>query len=179
MPQNLNRLEKQWNSPLEHLKILFLSSVDRTTLAATDLTEALLNTNPVSPFLHIGSSQLVALSKISNLFQYLPKQTGAPPRVVQTSSTSIIIKTSSPRLDTPVPPRVENRITIPYPKVGTTKSLLPTIPFYHTAQCMARVNKPTEPQKTIMITQKEEKNQNELTQLFYGLGVIEGQYRFE
>ena len=47
---------------------LFISSVDRSALAAAQLTEALLQPNTEAPFTEIGETQLEALSQLSTIF---------------------------------------------------------------------------------------------------------------
>ena len=167
-----------------HKKMPFMSSTYRATLAASYLTEALLHPNPVAPFAHIGKIHLESLRKLATLFQALLTKPGAPTRVVHVSPTQRLIKPEPPRVETPAPPRVAHRITAPYPRVVTPNTPVPTMPSHCTTQLMARSNLPTEPHKTIMISQKEVKiisalNHQDLTHLFSGPGAIEYQYRFK
>lgn len=45
------------------------SSKDRAIQAAQELTQALLNPAPATPFEHVGDSNLIALKKLANIFQ--------------------------------------------------------------------------------------------------------------
>ena len=100
----------------------FIYSIGCTSLAAADLIESLLNANPEAPFAHIGETQLELLIKIETLFQSRLNKSGAPPRGVQISPLQSV--------GDPAPPRVSRRITAPYPRVVTLKTLVSTITYY-------------------------------------------------
>ena len=68
--------------------------------------------------------------------------------------------------------------------MGTTKEPLPTMPYACTTQYMVRTNKPTDPQKTIMIPQEEVNILNTLTRRWLTClssipVVTDGQYKFK
>ena len=66
-----------------------MSTDNRASLDAADLTEALIHPNPKEKFAQIGETKLEALRKIANLFQYRLNKSGAPPRVEQKTPTRI------------------------------------------------------------------------------------------
>ena len=124
-----------------HTKMPFMPSVYSAYLSTTNLTEALLNTNPEAPFSHISETYLVSLRELETLFLARLNKPGAHPRVVQTSPARSVEEPSLLRVDTPVPPRVACRFTAPYPMVGTLKTPSPTIPYACTIRCRSQLNK--------------------------------------
>ena len=48
-----------------------MSSVDRTSLDASDLKEELLHPNPRASFVQIGETQLLAIRQLATMFQVL------------------------------------------------------------------------------------------------------------
>ena len=110
-----------------HTKMPFMSSADCAFLTNADLTEALLNPNTESPFAKIGETQLVPLRKLETLFQCHMDKPSAPPRLEHTSPLLSSGNSAPPRVDTPAPPRVAQRINSPYPRVGKHRTPAPTI----------------------------------------------------
>ena len=101
---------------------------------------------------------------------------GAPPRVVQTLPVKIIGGPAPPGVYTTAPPRVARRSTSKYQMVGTLKTPAPNIPSVLTKRYKARYRKTSIlPQKEMILLQKL--TETEITHLFSGLVVTEGQYR--
>ena len=77
-----------------------MSSADNATVAAKELTHALLHPAPAAPFATIGDDQLVALKQLALIFQQAtsqdiqtsnvppPKQAASPPRVPNPTSAA-------------------------------------------------------------------------------------------
>ena len=107
----------------------------------------------------------------------LPGQTWVTSKVGTYITSTNFRGEAPPRVDTPAPPKVARRITAPYPKMVKLKTPTPTMPYDCTTRYRDRG-------KTISIIPQEEINilsilkQKELTHLFSGLGVTEGQYMF-
>jgi hypothetical protein len=64
------------------------SSKELATIAALELTNAILNPVPVAPFSHIGTAQLQALDQVSDIFMTVrpPTETPHSPPTFQSSS---------------------------------------------------------------------------------------------
>ena len=108
-------------------KMKFMPSSDRAFLATVDLTEELIHKNTEAPFAKIGETQLVPLRKLETLFQCHMDKPSAPPKLEHTSPLLSSGNSAPPRMDTPAPPRVAQRINSPYPRVGKHRTPAPTI----------------------------------------------------
>ena len=85
---------------LADIRMSRMSSADNATVAAKELTHALLNPAPAAPFATIGDDQLVALKQLALIFQQAtaqdiqtskilpPKQADTPPRVPDPTSAA-------------------------------------------------------------------------------------------
>ena len=71
-------------------KMPYRSSTESATIAAHELTHALQNPTPASPFSNIGDKQIEALHQLAELFQQAVKKSDntsnsvAPPNITQT-----------------------------------------------------------------------------------------------
>jgi hypothetical protein len=90
----------------QHCKVPVISSADATPIAAADLTHALRNPTPTTPFKQPGTERMRAIKKLAAIFEDMSPQQAPTPRV-DTPDQSI-----SP------PPRVE---TVPTRKVTTPR----------------------------------------------------------
>ena len=54
---------------LHNSKMLFLSSAENATIAATELIHALRNPETAAPYAHIGDAQMQALDQLAENFQ--------------------------------------------------------------------------------------------------------------
>jgi hypothetical protein len=99
----------------QHCKVPGISSADAVTIAAADLTHALQNPTPTTPFKQPGTERMKAIKKLAAIFEEMAPQHVTTPRV-DTTYQSII---PSPRVET-VPtqkvttPRVPATLT-PHP----------------------------------------------------------------
>ena len=110
-------------------------------MAASDFTEALIHPSPEAVFVKNGVSHFLSLRQPETLFQDRLTKPGASPRVLQTSTTQSVRHSAPKMVDTTTPPRVAYRITETSPRVGTHKTLAPTIPSACTIQYRYQENK--------------------------------------
>ena len=152
-----------------HAKMPFISSADCTSLAESKLTEALIHQNPEASFVQIGAKHLETLRKLATLFQDCMKKPGAPPRVERKATDP-----STPRVNTPEPPRVKRIINAPAPRASTHQTHAPTITSSITTihRDIYRKYNIIQQEDIVILANLTE---TELTHLFSGLGVPEGQ----
>lgn len=124
------------NSKMPHL-----SSADAAMRAAKDLTKALRNPHPATPFINIGDAQMEALSKLAEIFNAalpISKQTKAtrvenaivltpqPPRVTTAHSYNTRSKqvANAAQTTTPLLPNKQIQHTVEMPKPSTPNTPL-------------------------------------------------------
>jgi hypothetical protein len=93
-------------------QMLQLSSTDRLTMAANDMTNALQNPHPEVPFTHVGDDTISALTALAHIFKLkvqkvkTPALPDAPPNV---TLRTCLAKSSIPILASPIPPPRQTR----------------------------------------------------------------------
>jgi hypothetical protein len=90
----------------KHCKVPGLSSADAATIAALDLTNALANPTPITPFKQLGTDRMQEIKKLAAIFESM-----APKRTPVNKLTE-----PTPKMSTPPTPRVLTS-TVPTPRV--------------------------------------------------------------
>jgi len=92
----------------QHFSMPKMSSADAATIAAQDLTHALLNPAPAAPYAALNQAQQKALTDLAEIFrQVTPRQ--RPPRVPAPKTITQEISTTVPATTNPLPEPIQAR----------------------------------------------------------------------
>jgi hypothetical protein len=142
----------------ENFKLPFPSTQELATKAATELTHALLQTQPAGPFCKVGDEQTLALKRLADIFEGATRHNS---RVVIPPAETVG-NNATPRVQITVsPPRVQNAAIQQRVAQQTTSSLLTPNSHRrpHTPQQRA-VTPPTPPTPHVMVRRSASQKYN-------------------